>query len=434
MRLLPGGTRRRRGDALTLSVVTGALACLGPGCAPEFTGPYACVDGYASCTNPAANECETDITSDATNCGACGMVCGVGAACTASVCGTPALQLATLSQPAANQESTFAVNSTAVFWSGGQGQAGVFSVPVGGGPTATIATDMACQGAQAFAVDDDNLYYWSMGAFDSQGSTTGGLTELSLLGGTSTVLVPEGNGGIPGSCPATAVDGANVYWLGNATGVQSLNGLADVPITGGTTTTLSTVPNYDPTELVITPTSAVAVVESDNGPNSYAVVPIGGGPPAQISPSASGGSIFTADATNIYVVGSSCPCNDNGPNYSGPPMGQVVILPIAGGAVTTLANFNGQASSIALDSGNVYWSTDTAVWKVPIAGGPALPVAGNLAAAATVTGAASGYQCTGCGGSPGELTTLIAIDATSVYIADFPSSVSSVDAILRVPK
>jgi hypothetical protein len=110
------------------------------------------------------------------------------------------------------------------------------------------------------------------------------------------------------------------------------------------------------------------------------------------------------------------------------------MVPIGGGPSTTLANFTGQASSIVLDSGNVYWSTDTDVWKVSTAGGPVSSVAGNLASASTVAGAAAGYQCTSCGGSSPGLTTLIAVGGASVYIADFPSSVSTVGAILAVPK
>jgi hypothetical protein len=102
------------------------------------------------------------------------------------------------------------------------------------------------------------------------------------------------------------------------------------------------------------------------------------------------------------------------------------MLPIGGGPPTILAQFTGQASSIAVDSGHVYWSTDTAVWKVPIAGGKVSSIAGSL------TSGAPGYQCNGgCGSPSGGVATLIAVDATSVYIADYAPNV---DAVLKVSK
>jgi hypothetical protein len=131
---------------------------------------------------------------------------------------------------------------------------------------------------------------------------------------------------------------------------------------------------------------------------------------------------------NIYFVTSGCPCDNNGPSYNGPPTGQIVAVPIEGGAGTVLVpQFTGQASSIAVDATNVYWSTDSAVWTVPIAGGPVSSVAGNL------TDGTAPYQCNGGCGSSGSGTTptVIAVDATSVYIADYAANVN---AILKVPK
>jgi hypothetical protein len=52
----------------------------------------------------------------------------------------------------------------------------------------------------------------------------------------------------------------------------------------------------------------------------------------------------------------------------------------------------GATGGIAVDATHVYWSTDTAAWKAPIAGGTPTPVAGNLG-----NGVAA-YQCNNCGG------------------------------------
>src|SRR5580704_10801675 len=332
---LPGGTRRRWSDAVALSVVVGAFACLGPGCASQFDGPYPCEDGYASCTNPGGNACETNVTSDALNCGACGVACGVGAACTDSVCGAPAVQLTTLSQPL-NQQGTLEVNADAVFWMDNEnGQSAILSVPIAGGAATTVATDVFCQGPHAFAVDSDNLYYVSNESGTGSGQGGPGVVEVPLVGGPATVLVSNNNGG--GNCPVVAVDPTNVYALTQVAQVgPNVTELLDVPLAGGATTTLAMSSSYSPSELVITPTLAIVQVTDNSGPESYAAIPLAGGPPVPVAVSGNtpGASAFTADGTNIYTVGSSCPCDDNGNSYSGPPTGQVVMLPVDGGAPT----------------------------------------------------------------------------------------------------
>jgi len=141
---------------------------------------------------------------------------------------------------------------------------------------------------------------------------------------------------------------------------------------------------------------------------------------------------FVVDDANLYTVIASCPCNnDNGNsnnnNGSGvPPAGRVVKVPLGGGPSTTLATFNGQVGGIDLDATNVYWSTDTAAWRVPRAGGVATPVAGNLAAGAAP------YICNNtCGGSGQSANTAIAVGATSLYIA---VTAPTDDALLEVAK
>jgi len=339
------------------------------------------------------------------------------------------VQLASLGTPGGNGQETLEVNATAVFWMDNQnGQTEVLSVPIAGGSPASVATGLSCQVPHTFAVDDNNVYYWSDSGTGIAGAPgIGGLFELPLNEDTPTLL--SANVGVNGNCPTTAVDATNVYWLGEVQlPGQSAAVLFDVPIVGGTATTLSMASSYNPTGLAITPTDAIVQVQSTNGPSSYAAVPIAGGSPVPLPSSFGSSSVFTADATNVYFVTSGCPCNDNGPSTDGPPTGQVVVLPVTGGAATVLVpQYTGQASSIAVDATNVYWSTDSAVWTVPIAGGPVSSVAGNL------TGGTPPYQCTGGCGSPGSGTTptVIAVDAPSVYIADYAANVN---AILKVPK
>jgi hypothetical protein len=48
-----------------------------------------CNPGFGNCDGVAVNGCETNITSNVYNCGACGHVCGVGQLCTNSACVAP---------------------------------------------------------------------------------------------------------------------------------------------------------------------------------------------------------------------------------------------------------------------------------------------------------------------------------------------------------
>jgi hypothetical protein len=50
------------------------------------TCAYACAAGWADCDRVAANGCETDVTGDALNCGACGQVCATGLFCCGGAC------------------------------------------------------------------------------------------------------------------------------------------------------------------------------------------------------------------------------------------------------------------------------------------------------------------------------------------------------------
>jgi hypothetical protein len=56
-------------------------------CAPPAdSGVVMCAPGTADCDALAANGCETNVASDAHNCGACGASCASGQACVAGVC------------------------------------------------------------------------------------------------------------------------------------------------------------------------------------------------------------------------------------------------------------------------------------------------------------------------------------------------------------
>jgi hypothetical protein len=57
-----------------------AAACVAGACA------LACNPGWDDCDHTVANGCESDISWDAANCGACGNVCGTNLSCVAGTC------------------------------------------------------------------------------------------------------------------------------------------------------------------------------------------------------------------------------------------------------------------------------------------------------------------------------------------------------------
>jgi hypothetical protein len=405
---------RRR--AVVASGLAGALAValLGAGCSGKFDGPYPCVTGYASCVNPAQNQCETRVTDDSLNCGSCGNACSVGAWCADSQCGSAASQLAPLSGSTSGQP-TFAANSTAVFWGASNS---VWTVPIGGGTPTPVANNLQCSVPSAFAVDDEYVYYWA-----------GNLVKIPLSGQAATSLTVNTG---QGNCPSMAVDATNLY-----TSASQSNGslgqivVSKVPIAGGDQTVVASLDGMNNGGLVVTGTDIILPVQPNSSSISFAVVPLAGGSPRMIE-IAGGENAFAADASSIYYLNGGCPCDNNNSNNGGGDINayaQVTKVPLDGSPVSVLATVTGLPGSIAVDADDVYWSTDVALWKVPLAGGQVTQIAGNLGA-----GAAS-YVCSnGVCGIPGnspQEEVAIALGATDAFLYDQDVGVS---ALLRVAK
>ena len=409
------------------------------GCQSRFTGPYPCLEGYASCVQPSQNLCETDTTTDGLHCGACGAACGVGAPCVAARCGQAATVLATL---AVGSQTEVQANASAVFWTMSDS---LLMLPASAGPGATpttLATDMfSCgSGAKTFAVDDANVYFWSNGFGCTGTGPCGGLVQLALADGARTLLVPTPASGGTNFCGAFAVSPTTLYWLddqqqGNVVSYFVYG--VRIGVAGQTLSMLASGQSYNGQTINLLGSNASALFfEVTDASNAQVIqtVPLAGGAstalPIDFNTFGSGFP-FVVDDERLYAVVASCPCNDNNNdgNNNGnslPPAGRVVKVPLAGGPSTTLATFTGLVGGVDLDATNVYWSTDTTAWRVPRAGGAATPVAGNLAA-----GAAS-YVCNNtCGGSGQSADTAIAVGATSLYLA---VTAPADDAVLEVAK
>jgi hypothetical protein len=431
MRLLRDWLRvGRSSDLFSLAILAVAASCT-----PHFTGPYPCETGYASCVNPSGNQCETDLETDGLHCGQCGKVCDVGAACVAGACGPGAQTIAPLNSGSALVRT----NATAVSWSN---MTFIYSLPMsasaGTTPTTIVADAVTCNDSGApFAVDDANLYYLATGngCAPTMG-TCPGLMQVSLATMTPTLLVPSpqaSGGGGANVCGSLAVDAMSVYLLlsqqsGNL--VTYSVGRARIGVAGQTLEMLGSAKSYNGSStspLVVNSTSVLFETQGTNGSQILQMIPVGGGQmttlPINVN-SYGNRSPFVADDASAYVIGSGCPCNnDSNGSYQGPPQGVLAKVPLHGGSSVQLATFSGLVGDIAMDGADVYWSTDASAWKIPLAGGRAKVVAGNL------TSGIAAYQCNGCGGAPSQPSAL-AVGSSGLYIA-VPSPSS---ALLEVSK
>jgi hypothetical protein len=304
----------------------------------------------------------------------------------------------------------------------------------------TVATGVfSCGQVASFAVDSTSVYYFSTGFNCGQAGSCAGLVQAPLSGGAPTVLVPAPQSNTSNECAALSLsaDDSELYWLTSLSqGNTATLTLSRLPLAGGSAspTVIATAQSSNgasANRLVVTPTAAIFEVNQASDQTTFQVVSTSGASSKTLPlpPNSQGFADFTADSSNIYFVGSSCPCENNNQGGAGVglPVGTIGKVPIDGSAGTILAQFAGEAGDIAVDPGGgaVYFSTDTAAWKAPVTGGGVTPVAGNL------TGGIPGLQCTGCGGGPNQYPIAIGVDASHVYLADHAANVN---ALLEVPK
>ena len=396
-------------------------------CKGEFTGPYPCQTGFDSCVNPGSNTCETDIMSDAANCGQCAKTCDVGALCNQGQCESSPQKLANLSGSASTAPLMIAQGAYVYFSASGDNQ--VYRVPVTGGTATSAASNVwSCGSTVPFTVDAQDLYYLSNGfATDCGGGSScnqSGIVKTTTNNLSATLGWPTTSNNL---CPvALGVNQSGLYWLSNQNKSVSL---FYVPLTGTSVDSIATLDDNNSNSMLFVDNKQALFATSNNSSMVLRQVSVPDGKVSDLSTSIGnqqlGFSNFVVDQSYVYIGNSGCPCGDNNSNDL-LPVGQIARFARDGSGGQLIANFTGTLSAMAVDTDYVYWSTDTTVWKVATAGGDSVRVAGNLAAGTTP----DMCQMGNCSIQTTQYTA-IALDDTSVYIADLRSNVN---AIFKVQK
>ncbi len=270
----------------------------------------------------------------------------------------------------ADRPQAIAMDATSVYWTDwgpSPCEAGfcgrVVKTSMTGGVVTTLASSQDLP--TAIAVDNANVYWANLG---NSSARSGSIMKVGVDGGTPTTIVS----GI-GSPGGIAVDSAHLYWVDD-TAVMSM------PIGGGGATTLASSPGWswslasDGAWLVWTPVGG-SPATPDIG--TVVAASTAGGTPTtlasgQIFPRENVGHIAVAAARAYWV------------DYA---LGKVLSVPLAGGAVTTLAADQDQPTAVAVDATSVYWtnqgtygSSAGTLMKVALEGGSPTTLAQGLIA------------------------------------------------------
>ena len=289
-------------------------SCKGGACASE------CAAGFDDCTS--APGCETAVSKDPKNCGACAHDCG-GQACVGGECVPSVLYSDANASP-----TGLALGASAVFWTDPYlDQVGM--APKGGGAAKILAESTSSP--WGIAADGSSVYWAS--DFDEA------VWKVPQAGGAKVKLasIPSS-----GTSAGLAVSGGTLYWLGADT-------LRATPVGGGTTQVLGN---------ATTPTSLTLVIDSGNAywgswsDGNVVRMQLAGGTTSVLA-SASYPNDVDVDASSLYFG------DDSG-------LWQVAK---SGGTPKLLASATSGVYNVATDGTNVYFSDGTLLERVPVGGG-----------------------------------------------------------------
>jgi hypothetical protein len=261
--------------------------------------------------------------------------------------------------------SSLTVSNGTLYWLE-SGEDALKSVAVAGGTAQVVATRMVNPISMAFSGSD---VVWtdfrrSAGA-PCPGATPDVVLKRTSASGVTTVVTSGGTCGV--GTANIAVIGTTLYWTSSDPSQETLNA---TPLGGGTTTTLAT--STLGFSQIVASGGRVYWLESSPAANSMSAirsVPGGGGPiTTVVSGFNAGVARFAVDAVNVYYTVPA------GPNAVG--LVDLVAMPLAGGAATTLASAIWPPLKLIATGANVVWINQIQqVWSISVAGGSPVSLA-----------------------------------------------------------
>jgi hypothetical protein len=223
-------------------------------------------------------------------------------------------------------------------------------------------------GLSSIVTDGANVYWTESGlaSLTASGVTTlaGRVMQAPVDGGAPITLASEP---LAASCTTLhiAVSGGSVFWTTpyEPDGGAGAGTVETVPVGGGTPILLASIAHGWPLTSIAVDSSRAYFAATD----SITALSLDGGPPVPLV--SSGGGSIAVDSVNLYWATDSVP-------------GVVARIPLDGGAQTTIAAMQDTPSAIAVDGTTVYWATLAfpASWNInaaPSDGGPVLMLAAD---------------------------------------------------------
>jgi uncharacterized repeat protein (TIGR03803 family) len=236
---------------------------------------------------------------------------------------------------------------------GQQNEGTVFSLPVTGGAPTTLLSFNGTNGASptgslTLSADGSTLYGMTGGG---GANSDGTIFSIPVTGGTPTTLLSFNgtNGENPGGCLTLSADGSTLYGMTSGGGVNNEGTVFSIPAAGGSPTTLLSFNGTDGANpafgsLTLSGSTLYGMTYGGglNGDGAIFSIPVTGGTPTLLA--SFNGTDGALPWGSLTLVGSTLyGMTQDGGNLSlnaGAGVGTIFSIPAAGGALTTLVDFN----------------------------------------------------------------------------------------------